>query len=121
MKTSSMLKKLIYLAIMSSFFYDSYIKISNLPQEADMFRAKYQHLQDFLKRNTNGYSLPYDTAAISEISSAIIFGFAVLQSACAIIVMLGKRTFAIVLILLTLLQTFMFNNPYYKNSTEIDR
>ena len=67
MKTSSMLKKLIYLAIMSSFFYDSYIKISNLPQEADMFRAKYQHLQDFLKRNTNGYSLPYDTAAISEI------------------------------------------------------
>lgn len=121
MKISSMIRELIYLAIMSSFFYDSYNKISNLPQEADLLRAKYQHLQDFLKRNTNGYSLPYDTATISEHSSVIVFSFAILQSACAIIVMLGKRTFALVLIILTLLQTFMLNNPYYKNSTEIDK
>lgn len=44
MKISSMIRELIYLAIMSSFFYDSYNKISNLPQEADLLRAKYQHL-----------------------------------------------------------------------------
>jgi hypothetical protein len=50
MKTSKIVKNLIYFVIMSTFFFDSYFKLAYLPREADLLRSKYQNLQDFLNR-----------------------------------------------------------------------
>ena len=49
MKASKFLKNLIYLLIMSSFMFDSYIKLSNVQKEGDLLRSKYQPMQVFLK------------------------------------------------------------------------
>ena len=49
MKASKLLKNVIYLLIMSSFLFDSYIKLSNVQKEGDLLRSKYQRMQDFLK------------------------------------------------------------------------
>lgn len=49
MKASKFLKNVIYLLIMSSFMFDSFIKLSNVQKEGDLLRSKYQPLQVFLK------------------------------------------------------------------------
>ena len=51
MKTSKIVKNAIYIVIMSTFFFDSYFKLTQLPREADLLRSKYQNLQDFLNRS----------------------------------------------------------------------
>lgn len=92
MKSSKMLKNLIYLVIMSTFLFDSYFKLSQLPREADHFRSKYQSLQDFVKRNSQGsFSLPYDISQITSYSTYIVSGFALLQALLAVFVILGQR------------------------------
>ena len=51
----------------------------------------------------------------------IIGTFASIQALLAMFVVLGQRQLAIFLILMTLLQTFVMHNPYFRNSTDIDR
>lgn len=115
-----MITNLIYILIMSSFLYDSFLKLSQLPNECDLLRSKYDHLQDFFKRHTS-HQLPYDTADIVMYAPYIIGTFASLQALLAMFVVLGQRQLAIFLILMTLLQTFVMHNPYFRNSTDIDR
>ena len=118
MKTKKMLTNLIYLLIMSSFLFDSYFKLSNLSVESDLLRSKYHDLSDLIKRHT-GFVIPYDTGDIAY--GSLIGAFATIQGLLAMFVILGQRQLAIVLILMTLVQTFVMHNPYYRNSTEIDR
>ena len=41
MKSSTVIKNLIYLLIMSTYFFDSYFKLTQLPKESDLLRSKY--------------------------------------------------------------------------------
>lgn len=120
MKAKKILFNLIYLLIMSTFFFDSYIKLSQLDKESDLLRAKYPDLQDLIKRHT-GYQLPYNSGEVAQISQYIVGSFAVLQSIVAMFVVLGQKQLANVLIVITLIHTFVMHNPYYRNTTEIDK
>jgi hypothetical protein len=90
MKSSKVVKNLIYLLIMSTFFFDSYFKLTNLPKEADLLRSKYSNLQDFLNR-TLQTTLPLSLTTITEYAPYIITGFAILQGLIAFLVVLGSR------------------------------
>ena len=105
---------------MSTFFFDSYFKLTNLPRESDVLRSKYSNLQDFL-RNTIHYSIPFSTEQITDFAPYILISFAVLQALLALLVVLGQRYMSLFLIILSIVQTFVMHNPLYKNSTEIDR
>ena len=71
------IKRITYLLIVSTFLFDSYFKLSQLPKEADNFRSKYQSLHGFVRKNT-GYTIPYDTGDVSQYSSIIVGTFAAL-------------------------------------------
>ena len=58
---------------------------------------------------------------IAQNSNTIIFTYAVVQFIVALIVVLGKRSFAMILIFLTLVHTFLMHNPFYRYTTELDR
>ena len=110
-----------YLLIMSSFLFDSYFKYTYLPQESDKLRAKYQDLQDFLYRSFGGFILPLPSDLVSANSQLIVSVFAALQATCSVLVLIGKRGFAWMLIVLTVVHMIVMHNPNYKNTTEIDK
>ncbi|CDW81885.1 UNKNOWN [Stylonychia lemnae] len=116
-----MIQNVMYLLIMSSFIFDSYYKYYNLSSEADMLRSKYQHLQEYLSRNFNGFQLPIKSEIVSSNSFMIIQVYAIIQGLSAMLVLIGKRQFAWMLILLTSVHLFVVHNPNYKNTTEVDK
>ena len=117
---SKIVKNIIYLTIMSTFFFDSYFKLTNLPRESDLLRSKYSNLQDLLRR-TIQVSIPMTIEAVTEYAPYILTGYAVLQSLLALFVILGHRYLCMFLIVLSMVQTFVMHNPQYRNTTEIDR
>ena len=84
-------------------------------------RSKYQYLQDFLRRNLSGFELPVDSDSVALHSTTIVSIYAILQFLVAIIVILGQRQYALILIGMTLVHTFVMHNPFYRNTTELDR
>lgn len=44
--------------------------------ESDKIRSKYQHLQEFLYRNMNGWSLPVENSYVSANASVIVTTYA---------------------------------------------
>eukprot|EP00347_Sterkiella_histriomuscorum_P015514 403356742 len=123
-----LIQNVMYLLIMSSFLFDSYYKYTYLQSESDMLRSKYQNMQEYLQRafpagqsSFQPHTFLPNAQFITDNSQLIISIYAALQAASAIFVLLGHRNFSWILILLTLLQMSLIYNPYYKNSTEIDR
>ena len=121
MKTSKVLKNLIYLLIMSSFLFDSYSKISHIQREGDLLRSKYQNMQDFLRRNLSGFESPVSSDFVALHSATIVGVYAFLEFIVALVVILGQRQLALILIVMTLVHTFVMHNPHYRNTTELDR
>ena len=123
MKGKRVLSKTIYFLIMCYFFFDAYFKVNYLSKEADNLRSKYPLLQDFLKNKTPiGVALPFDLHEITPHLPNILTVHAGLEVLFAALIILGVRQLpAMGLILLTFIQTFVLYNPFYRNSTEIDR
>ena len=121
MRASKLLKNLIYLLIMSSFLFDSYIKLTNVQKEGDLLRSKYQRMQDFLKSQRESFELPLSYEFITLNATTIVSVYAILQFLLAVIVILGQRQVALGLIGMTVMHTFVMHNPYYRNTTDLDR
>jgi hypothetical protein len=120
MKTSKIVKNVIYFVIMSTFFFDSYFKLAYLLRESDLLRSKYQNLQDFLNR-TFSVTLPVNIGTVTDYAPYILSGYAFIEATIAFLVVLGFRSLSMLLIIMTILQSFVMHNPYYRNTTEIDR
>jgi hypothetical protein len=69
----------------------------------------------------SGFTLPFSLESVTSNSSLIVATFASLQALLALLVILGQRQLASALIVMTVVHTFVMYNPYYRNSTEIDR
>jgi hypothetical protein len=102
MKMSKIVKKIIYLMIMSTFFFDSYFKLTNLPRESDLLRSKYSNMQDFLKKQFS-LTIPLSTNQVTEYAPWILSGFAILQALLALLVVLGQRYMSMLLIVLSII------------------
>jgi hypothetical protein len=76
MKLKKTLTNLIYLLIISSYLFDSYHKLTQLPYEVDRLRQQYSNLFTLIK-NTTGYQLPFDTSDVVSNGKYIIGGFAI--------------------------------------------
>ena len=74
-----------------------------------------------MSRNFNGYQLPIKSEIVSANSIIIIQVYAIIQGMSALLVLIGKRNFAWVLIVFTIVHLFVIHNPNYKNTTEVDR
>ena len=90
MKASKIVKNSIYIVIMSTFFFDSYFKLTNLPREADLLRSKYQNMQDFFNRAIS-MTLPLSIGMVTDYAPYILTGYAVIQALIAFLVVLGNR------------------------------
>lgn len=121
MRTTKMLVRLLYLLIVSSYLYDSYVKLTYYEAEADLLRSKYQHMQELFGRSFSGRRLPVSAETISKHSEIIIVIFAALQATASLLVMVGEKQFAWTLMLFTLVHTSIVHNPFYKNTTELDK
>ena len=120
MRASKVIKRFIYILIMTTFLVDSYFKVTQIQREADLFRSKYSLMQDFIKRSLH-YELPFSIEQVANNSILIVSLYAAFEGLFAVLVILGQRQIAIILIIMTLLQSLFLHNPYYRNTTEIDK
>lgn len=67
------------------------------------------------------FELPLSYEFITEKATTLVSAYAILQFLLAVIVILGQRQAALGLIGMTVMQTFVMHNPYYRNTTDLDR
>ena len=65
--------------------------------------------------------LPLSYEFINENKKILVSAYAILQFLLAVIVILGQRQFALGLIGLTVLNSFVMHNPFFRNITELDK
>ena len=66
-------------------------------------------------------TLPVRIGTVTDYAPYILSGYALVEAAIAFFVVLGFRSLSMLLIVMTILQSFIMHNPYYRNTTEIDR
>ena len=66
-------------------------------------------------------TLPVSIGTVTDYAPYILSGYAFVEAAIAFFVVLGFRSLSMLLIVMTILQSFIMHNPYYRNTTEIDR
>jgi uncharacterized membrane protein YidH (DUF202 family) len=66
-------------------------------------------------------TLPVSIGTVTDYAPYLLSGYAVLEALTAFLVVLGMRSLSMLLILMTILQKYVMHNPYYRNTTEIDR
>ena len=62
--------------IMSSYIFDSYIKLVNLDREGDIVRSKYTNFSDFFRKYV-GSSFPVSYDFFCSYNTHIVFFFAI--------------------------------------------
>ena len=120
MKCRRLFEKVLYLLIISSFLFDAYYKLSNVSKEGDLLRSKYQLLFEFYK-SSFGVTLPITPLMVTQNSEIIVQVFACFELIAAMLVLMGVKWLSWGLIISTLLHTSVVHNPWYKNTTEIDK
>ena len=78
-------------------------------------------MQSFLKSQSEYFELPISYEFFTNNSKTLVSAYAILQFLLAVIVILGQRQVALGLIGMTVMQTFVMHNPYYRNLSELEK